>query len=119
MLSSTCHCGAVRIDIPAPPEVVTNCNCSLCRRYGALWAYYKVEAVRVMGHPDHTAEYVWGEKTLRTIRCRHCGCVTHWEPLHPGPDSKMAVNIRNFEPAQLGVFRIRRFDGADTWTFLD
>ncbi|MBC7957700.1 MAG: GFA family protein [Cytophagales bacterium] len=119
MLSTTCHCGAVRIEIPEAPLVVTNCNCSLCRRYGGLWAYYKVGSVRVVGHPEHTAEYIWGDKTLRTVRCRHCGCVTHWEPLQPGPDSKLGVNIRNFEPGDLGTFRIRRFDGADTWTFLD
>jgi hypothetical protein len=31
----------------------------------------------------------------------------------------MAVNIRNFDPKDIGDVRIRRFDGADTWTYLD
>ncbi len=78
MLSATCHCGAVRIEVPQPPQKLTICNCSICRRYGALWAYYKAGTVRVTGHPENTTEYVWGDKTLRTIRCRNCGCVTHW-----------------------------------------
>jgi hypothetical protein len=119
MISATCHCGAVRIDVPERPEVVTNCNCSICRRYGALWAYYKVGTVRVVGHPQNTVEYIWGDKTLRTVRCRNCGCVTHWEPLQPEPDGKLGVNARNFEPSELESVRIRRFDGADTWTYLD
>ena len=118
MISATCHCGAVRIEIPAAPEKVTNCNCSLCRRLGSLWAYYPLGTVRVLGHPEHTEGYVQGDKTLRTVRCRHCGCVTHWEPLEPQPGGKWGVNIRNFEPSEVGDFQIRRFDGADTWTFL-
>ena len=29
MLTTTCHCGAVRIDIPHAPDTVINCNCSI------------------------------------------------------------------------------------------
>jgi len=29
------------------------------------------------------------------------------------------VNARNFDPSALGSVRIRRFDGADTWKYLD
>jgi hypothetical protein len=119
MISNTCHCGAVQIAIPGQPEWVIDCNCSICRRYGALWAQYKVGTVRVTGHPEHTVEYIWGEKTIRTLRCRHCGCVTHWDPLAMSDDAKLGVNVRNFEPEQIGAVPTRRFDGANTWTYLD
>lgn len=119
MLSAACHCGAVRIDIPGPPDSIIECNCSICRRYGALWAKYEVNTVRISGHPEHTAEYIWGERTLKTVRCSHCGCVTHWEPLELREGAQLGINIRNFPPEQIGNVRIRRFDGADTWTFFD
>ncbi len=119
MISATCHCGAIRVDVPHRPETLTNCNCSLCRRIGGLWAYYPLSAVRITGHPEHTDAYIWGDKTLKTISCCHCGCITHWEPLEPGPDSKLGVNARNFEPEVIVGVQVRRFDGADTWTFLD
>ena len=119
MLSATCHCGAVGIELPQRPAAVTNCNCSICRRYGVLWAYYEVGAVRISGHPEHTEAYVWGDRMLQFVRCRHCGCVTHWEPLPGQSQGRMAVNVRNFEPEVLGDFRIRRFDGAQSWRFLD
>jgi hypothetical protein len=119
MLTGTCHCGAIRIEIPERPQTVTNCNCSLCRRLGGLWAYYPLGTVKVSGHPEHTEAYIWGDKTLRTVRCRECGCVTHWEPLQPEAVAKMGVNIRNFDPDEIGDVRIRRFDGASTWTYLD
>lgn len=119
MLMGSCHCGAVRIEIPTPPTAATMCNCSICRRIGGLWSYYPVGTVRVVGHPEHTDEYVWGDRTLRTVRCKHCGCVTHWEPLEAKPGGHMAVNVRNFEPNQLDGLRLRRFDGADSWTYLE
>lgn len=119
MLTGSCHCGAVRIDVPGPPEALTLCNCSICRRYGALWAYYPIDAVRIIGHPQHTSGYIWGDKTLNSLHCSHCGCVTHWEPLQPGPDGKLGINMRNFDPDAIGNPRLRRFDGAQSWTYLD
>lgn len=119
MLTGSCHCGAVQIEVPTEPTAATMCNCSICRRLGALWSFYPVGTVRVLGHPEHTEGYVWGERTLTTVRCRHCGCVTHWDPLKPDPDAHMAVNIRNFEPGLLEGLRLRRFDGAESWRYVD
>lgn len=118
MLSATCHCGQVRIQISRAPEKATNCNCSICRRLGALWAYYNVEEVLIDGHPGGTEGYVWGDKTLRTVRCKTYGCVTHWEPLTAEHGNRMAVNIRNFSPEEIGPVKIRLFDGADSWTYI-
>ena len=119
MLTGSCHCGSVHIEIPGPPPFLLNCNCSLCRRLGGLWGYFQVGEVRVTGHPENTDAYIWGDKTLRTVRCHHCGCVTHWEPLVVTPGAKMGVNIRMFAPEEIGDVRMRRFDGAESWTFLD
>jgi hypothetical protein len=91
----------------------------LCRRYGALWAYYPIGEVQVTYPPGQTADYVWGDRTLRTVRCATCGCITHWEPLQPTADGKLGVNMRNFDPDALGAVCIRRFDGAASWTYLD
>ena len=38
MLTATCHCGAVKIEVPRTARTLTARNCSLCVRYGALWA---------------------------------------------------------------------------------
>lgn len=119
LLEGACHCGAVRLRLPGPPLKATRCNCSLCRRVGAVWAYYTFGSVAIEGHPEHTEDYVQGDRTLRTVRCRTCGVVTHWEPLVPNGDNRHGVNLNNFDPALLAAVQVRRFDGADTWTFLD
>lgn len=118
MLNGACHCGLVRIDVPAAPAQLILCNCSICRRYGVLWAFYPREVVKLTGHPAHTTGYIWGERTIETFRCTGCGCVTHWESLSPTA-SKVSVNMRNFDPHEIGDAQLRRFDGAQTWTYLD
>ena len=118
MLIATCHCGAVRVEVPTRPRTLTDCNCSICRRYGTRWAYYKASSVRVIAKRGATAEYAWGHKTLRFVRCADCGCVTHWEPIKPNAQASMGINARNFEPSELRGVRIRLLDGADTWKYL-
>ena len=64
MLTASCHCGAIRLEVSRTPRMLTDCNCSICRRYGALWAYYKATSVRVLRAPKATSVYSWGDKTL-------------------------------------------------------
>ena len=112
MLTATCHCGDVRVDVPVVPSVVADCNCSICRRYGVLWAYYPQASVTVHAAPGATDGYVWGRNVLRFVRCKRCGCVMLWERVVPVAGSKMGINARNFDPAELGKPEIEFLDGA-------
>lgn len=84
-----CHCGAVQVSATRPPTQVTECHCSICRRYGALWAYYRTEEVSFTGP---TEVYVWGRKHIAYHRCGNCGCVMGWLPRGAYPEC--AVNAR-------------------------
>ena len=119
MLTGTCHCGAVSVEVPRKPRRLTSCNCSICRRYGTLWAYYKASDVRVSAARGATHGYAWGDKSLRFVRCGNCGCIVVWQATHPTPSGRMGVNARNFEPTAIEGVRVRHLDGASTWKFLD
>ena len=69
-LQGSCHCGAVQLTLPSLPETATRCNCSMCRRLGTVWAYFELGTVAIEGHPEHTVDYVQGDRTLRTFRCK-------------------------------------------------
>ena len=116
MAAASCHCGAVELDVPAPREV-TDCNCSICRRYGVLWAYYRPGEVRFVRR-GATDSYMWDDREIAFHRCRGCGCVTHWAPVDPGWD-RMGVNARLLELEVLAQARRRRLDGAVTERYLD
>jgi len=119
MHNGSCHCGAVKLELPSTPSVATDCNCSLCRRIGGPWVYFAFGTVEIHGHPENTTEYIQGDGTLKTVHCRTCGCVTHWEPLEPEAGVKHGVNLGNFDPALVAAVPARKFDGANTWKFFD
>jgi hypothetical protein len=119
MLHASCHCGAVRLELARRPRQLTECNCSICRRYGARWAYYSHKTVRVVGARGATSIYSWRNGTLEFYRCKRCGCVTHHERAKKRGDSTVAVNARMLEPEAVAGVRIRKLDGASTWRYLD
>ena len=117
MVEVACHCGAARLTVPRPPTEVTECNCSICRRLGAIWAHYPPSEVRI-ARVGSTQPYVWGERMLAFHRCRACGCVTHWQSLS-ADQPQMAVNARMIDGLDWSKLRIRHFDGANTWRYID
>jgi hypothetical protein len=118
MLTATCHCGAVKVQVPRKPRSLTNCNCSICRRYGVLWAYYKDADVQLVADAGSTDEYIWGDKTQKFIRCKACGCVMQWKKLEVNEGTSTGVNARNFEPSAMEGIQVRMLDGADTWKYI-
>jgi hypothetical protein len=114
MLEGTCHCGKVRWSFEGPLESTTACNCTVCRRYGVLWAYdYEDEGIRVSGP---TRAYVRGQ-TLGFHFCPDCGCVAYWRSLAADKDGRrrIAVNLRLAEPETVAPLLIDHFDGLDTF----
>src|ERR1700759_1598163 len=111
MIEGSCHCGKVRIEVDTAPDEVTDCNCSICRRYGVLWAYYSPMArVRITAETP-TQTYQWDDRSLYFQRCAECGCVTHWSPVDPTRD-RMGINARLLAPAVLAAARVKHLDGA-------
>jgi hypothetical protein len=119
MIEGSCHCGAVVFRITNPPQWLTECNCTLCRRVGALWAHVDISEVEIISDAGATTSYIQGDKTLATHTCNTCGCTTHWENLTPGTASHMAVNFRMCSPVDVSRLPIRKFDGFDTWRYLN
>jgi hypothetical protein len=117
MIHASCHCGAVALEIALPPTEVTDCNCSICRRYGVLWAYYSPTQVRLAASTP-TDTYIWDDKSIRFHRCRTCGCVSHWSAVDPTVD-RMGVNARLMDPDLVARARVRHLDGAVTEKYLD
>ena len=119
MIRASCHCGAVVMEADAPPRSVTSCNCSICRRYAALWAYYTRAHARLVKGSDRVSAYVWNDKVIEFYHCRDCGCCTHYESAEKNDDSRFTINARCFAPEALALVPVRHLDGADTWKYVD
>ena len=115
MLEASCHCGAVRIEMESAPTRLTRCTCTICHRYGSMWAYYPANQVKIHRPPEGTAFYVWGDRTAEFHFCRTCGCLTHYEAVDKASSDRVAVNARMIDPALIDGVELRKFDGRDTW----
>jgi hypothetical protein len=92
------------------PESATACNCTMCRRYGALWAYdFDGEGINVSGP---TLTYIRGE-AIGFHFCAACGCVAYWRSLKANKEGRcrIAVNLRLTEPEAVARIPIDRFEG--------
>lgn len=104
----SCHCGKISLILRDTPGDAGECNCSLCRRTGALWHYCPPDKVSVFGEG---AAYVQGDCTLATWHCQTCGCITHWTALDPDY-KRMGINLRMFDPGLWEKLPRRLIDGA-------
>ncbi|MHA6766088.1 GFA family protein [Sphingobium ummariense] len=104
----SCHCGTIRVAIEDDPVDAGECNCSICRRTGALWTYRSPSQVKVAGMG---VGYVQGDATLTLWHCATCGVTTHWSPHDPTYD-RMGINLRLFDPALWNGLPRRFIDGA-------
>lgn len=114
MIQGTCHCKAVSWQFDGQPDGATACNCTVCRRYGVLWAYdYEDQGIRVSGQ---THSYVRG-KTIEFHFCPTCACIVFWrlQPQSTEPRRRIAVNLRLAEPEAVAHIPIDHFDGLNSF----
>ena len=118
MLTGTCHCGAAHWTLEGDPGPITACNCTLCRRYGTLWAYDFVdERIRVAGPVRSYTRAGKDEPSLEILFCPTCACVLAWRGLRAGSSgrTRIAVNVRLAPPEAVADLPIDHFDGLDTY----
>ena len=118
-IAGSCHCGAVRIELPAAPEWVASCNCSICRKLGSLVAYYPDDGG--VGVTGETTPYIWGDRMIALHHCPVCGCFTDWRSTGESY-GRVGVNARLLDGFAIDGGRylldgreleVRCFDNAD------
>lgn len=75
----SCHCGTVVLEIDLPDGIVNplRCDCSLCRRKGAIVANVPRSGVRILQGEDALRLYQFNTNVARHYFCAHCGIYTH------------------------------------------
>lgn len=106
-----CHCGRVTFELQAKLDQVFDCNCSICRRKGALWHAAAEGDLRILtGEPDLVL-YQFDTMTAKHYFCRHCGIHPFARPrIDP---SRWVVNVRCIEGVDLSTLPLQKFDGEN------
>jgi hypothetical protein len=106
-----CHCGRVTFEVQADLNYVVDCNCSICRRTGALWHPAADTELRVLTSEAELILYQFNTKTAKHYFCGHCGIHPFIRPrLDP---SRWAFNVRCIDGVDLASIKVRAFDGQN------
>lgn len=107
-----CHCGAVRFEFDAPPDIVADeCNCSICDMTGFQHVIVPASRFRLISGNDGLAEYRFNTGTARHLFCRVCGIKSFYVP-RSNPDG-FSVNLRCVDSATIRSRTLRPFDGRN------
>tara|TARA_B100001057_G_C22845791_1_gene948995 strand:- start:245 stop:607 length:363 start_codon:yes stop_codon:yes gene_type:complete len=82
MKKLNCHCGSVEaeINIKANLEKILRCNCSICKRKGAIMAMVKNEDFEIVKGAEKLSLYQFHTKVAKHYFCSICGIYTHHNP---------------------------------------
>ena len=115
MIEFSCHCGQARIELGARPEYVNECNCSLCSKTGARWAYFPPSEVRVSGATQGYRRADKADPNAEVHFCATCGATTHFllteSAIAKFGNTMMGVNMRLADEGELAGIELRFPDG--------
>lgn len=76
---ATCHCGSVELELNLPEGIVDarRCDCSMCRRRGAIVASVPLSGIRIIKGKEFLKLYQFNTFTAKHYFCANCGIYTH------------------------------------------
>ena len=77
-----CHCGEVEAEINISDKLdkFIRCNCSICKRKGAIMSMVKNEDFKIIKGEDKLKLYQFHSKVANHYFCSNCGIYTHHNP---------------------------------------
>ncbi len=104
---ATCHCGAVQLELTLPHGLVdpSRCDCSFCRRRGAVVGTVLKGNLKVVRGADALRLYQFGTRNAKHYFCGTCGTYTHHQqrtnPDHFGFNVGCLEGVNPFELAEV------------------
>jgi len=106
----SCHCGNVRFEIYAELDQVRVCDCSMCRRRGALLHRVDETSFRLLSPLGDLTLYQWHTKTAKDYFCPTCGIQPFRRP-RTAPH-QWSVNVRCLEGVDVDALPITYTHGS-------
>ncbi|EPN4796614.1 GFA family protein [Vibrio alginolyticus] len=110
----SCHCGKVELELALPNgiEKPRRCDCSMCRRRGAIVASVPLNGIRIVQGEDVLKQYQFYTHTAKHFFCGECGIYTHHQ--RRSDPSEYGYNVGCLEgvnPYDLGAIEV--MDGVN------
>lgn len=111
---ATCHCGAVELELQLPEGIVDprRCNCSICRRKGAMVGSVPLDHLRVVRGASVLSLYQFDTQEAEHYFCSICGIYTHHK--RRSNPNQYGINLgclEGVDPSLIG--EVPTYDGAN------
>ena len=90
---------------------VVTCNCSICAKRGALWAFVKAPHFRLLQGGDALPDYQFGARKLHHLFCSACGIGSYSRGVDSAGQDTFAVNVRCLDGVDPDGLTLTPFDG--------
>jgi hypothetical protein len=111
--AGSCHCGRIAFTLHGDVARAIDCNCSMCRRRGALLAFYPREALVLSSKEGDYGTYRFNKEHIAHHFCLTCGIAPFSEAVNPKTgEPTVAVNLRCLPEVDLASLEIAQVDGA-------
>ncbi|QNR96578.1 GFA family protein [Stenotrophomonas sp. 169] len=104
--TARCHCGAVQLRLHLPDGIVDprRCDCSLCRRRGAIAATVSENGIEILQGHAHLRLYQFNTHVAEHWFCDVCGIYTHHRRRsNPHEYGYNVACLEGIDPFGLGV----------------
>ncbi len=111
---ASCHCGSVKFEVSLPNGLVDpgRCNCSMCRRRGAIVASVLLDGLKITECAEFLSLYQFNTKTAKHYFCSKCGVYTHHQSRSNPQQYDFNVGcLEGVDPFELGEVPV--YDGVN------
>ena len=112
---SRCHCGSVELELQLPDGIIDprRCNCSICRRKGAVVGSVPLSGLKIIRGRDKLSLYQFDTKEAEHYFCSVCGIYTHHKR-RSNPD-QYGINLGCLEGVDPKLIDgVKLYDGANS-----
>lgn len=114
-MTLSCLCGQLRVTLAKRPDFIHECNCTLCGKSGARWAYFHPSEVGVEGATRGYRRADKDDPAAELRFCETCGATTHFilteRAVARFGNSMMGVNMWLADAGDLAGIELRYPDG--------
>jgi hypothetical protein len=107
-----CQCGAVRFAVDVDLDRTIACNCSRCRRLGAILAFAPAQKFVLESGEGAMTEYRFNTHAIGHVFCSTCGIQSFSRGTTPDGMDMVAINARCLDHVDVSLLTPTPYDGA-------
>jgi hypothetical protein len=106
----SCHCGKIKFEVDADLDHVRVCDCSICRKRGALIHRVAPDSFRLLTPIEELSLYEWHTKVAKDWFCPDCGILPFRRPRTS--EDIIGINVRCLDGVDFSAIPVKQIYGS-------